>query len=297
LLGTLNLGSRVAHSFTPEMVDIAREVATSLAVAILQSRLHEQVQREARELDRRVRERTADLEAFTHSVSHDLRAPLRAIDGFAEALEQTTAERLDDEGRRLLRVVRGNVAALRRLLDDLLAFYRLGHAPVVDAEVDLAAVAEAEFERARVEEPERALRLEVGALPRVRGDAALLRLALGNLIGNAVKYTRPRAEGVVGFHAAPGPDGATIFSVRDNGVGFDPENATDIFEVFRRLHPGDEFEGTGMGLAIVKRVIERHGGRVWAEASPGGGATFRFTLAGAAARATSGRAAAAEEKA
>lgn len=280
LLGSLNLASRVPAAFTAEMLDIAKEVASSLAVAILNWRLHEQLQRKAEELEHRVRERTADLQTFTHSVAHDLRAPLRAIDGLARTLDETSRDRLDEEGRRLLRLVRGKALVLRQLLEDLLTFYRLSHEPVAASDVDLGALAQAEFARIQAAEPTRLLRLEVAPLPRARGDVAMLRLALGNLIANAVKFTRVRAEGVVSVGVEKGADGAPVFTVRDNGVGFAPAAASRLFEAFERLHPADEYEGTGMGLAIVRRVVERHGGRVWADATPEAGATFRFTLAG-----------------
>ncbi len=279
LLGSLNLAARSPRVFGAEAIDVAREVASPLALAILHSRLHAQVVHEAREMERRAVERTADLQAFTYSVSHDLRGPLRAIDGFATALDEECGDRLGQDGQRLLEIVRGNARALRQLLDDLLAFYRLGHEAMTPVDLDLAALARAEFARVSRHEPDRQARLEVAELPPARGDDAMVRLALANLLANALKFTRPRDEAVIEVVSAPDPDGGTpAYGVRDNGIGFDPALADRLFGVFQRLHPHDEFEGTGVGLAIVRRVAERHGGRAWAESAPEGGATFWFTL-------------------
>jgi len=279
LLGALNLAARAPRAFDAEAIAVAREVASPLALAIHHSRLHDQVVREAKEMERRAVERTADLQAFTYSVSHDLRGPLRAIDGFATALDEECGDRLGQDGQRLLEIVRGNARALRQLLDDLLAFYRLGHEVMAPAELDLAALAREEFARVLRHEPNRRTRLEVAELPRVHGDAAMVRLALANLLANALKFTRPRDEAVIEVLAASDPAGGPpAYGVRDNGVGFAPAEAGRLFGVFQRLHPHDEFEGTGVGLAIVRRVAERHGGRAWAEGAPDRGATFWFTL-------------------
>ncbi|MHB8079077.1 MAG: sensor histidine kinase [Candidatus Krumholzibacteriia bacterium] len=279
LLGALNLAARAPRTFDREAIEIAREVASPLALAIHHSRLHARVVSEAKEMERRAVERTADLQAFTYSVSHDLRGPLRAIDGFATALDEECGDRLGQDGQRLLEIVRGNARALRQLLDDLLAFYRLGHEVMTPAELDVAALAREEFARVIRHEPDRRARLEVAALPPAHGDAPMVRIALANLLANALKFTRPRDEAVIEVLSAPDPDGGLpAYGVRDNGVGFDPALADRLFGVFQRLHPHDEFEGTGVGLAIVRRVAERHGGRAWAEGTPDGGATFWFTL-------------------
>ena len=279
LIGTLNLASREKRAFNPEAIEIAREIATPLALAFHHARLHAQVMQEAAELERRVAERTADLQAFAYSVSHDLRGPLRAIDGFAGALDEECGDQLGQDGQRLLEIVRGNARAMRQLLDDLLAFYRLGHEAVEPVDLDLAVMAREEFARVLRHEPGRRACLEVADLPPARGDAPMVRLALANLLANALKFTRPREEAVIEVVAAPDPDGGpTAYGVRDNGVGFDPAQADRLFGVFQRLHPPDEYEGTGVGLAIVRRVVERHGGSVRAEALPGGGAAFWFTL-------------------
>jgi signal transduction histidine kinase len=279
LIGALSFGGAL-DDFPAEQLNIAREVATQLAIAISQARLHERVRRHADDLERRVAERTAELQAlnrelesFSYSVSHDLRAPLRAIDGFARMLEEDHAARLDDEGRRLLGVVRASAKRMGRLIDDLLDFSRLGRQAMAPRRVDMAALvrevaAESDLGRAR---------LEVGALPAAQADAGLIRQVWANLLGNAAKYSGKQAEPrieVGGREEA----GEAHYWVRDNGVGFDMRYAEKLFGVFQRLHGMDEFPGTGVGLAIVKRVVSRHGGRAWAEGHPGEGATFHFSL-------------------
>jgi PAS domain S-box-containing protein len=284
LLGSLNLAARSPRVFGAEAIGVAREVASPLALAILHSRLHAQVVHEAREMERRAGERTADLQAFTYSVSHDLRGPLLAIDGFATALDEECGDRLGQDGQRLLEIVRGNARALRQLLDDLLAYYRLGHEAMAPVDLDLAELAREEFVRVSRHEPDRRAHLDVAKLPPVHGDAAMVRLALANLLANALKFSRPRDEAVIEVVCAPDPDGGPpAYGVRDNGIGFDPALADRLFGVFQRLHPPDEFEGSGIGLAIVRRVVERHGGRIWAESAAEGGATFWFTLRAATA--------------
>ncbi len=277
LLGSLNLGSRAPRAFTAADKEIAREVAAPLAIAIQQSRLLEQVRGEATELERRVAERTAELEAFSYSVSHDLRAPLRAIDGFGRALAEERGAQLDAEGQRLLRVIRDSAGRMGQLIDDLLAFSRVGRQPVTPAPVDMTGLFRECFARLQSAEPGRDLRLAVGDLPPARGDVTMLRQAVENLLANAIKFTRTRAAALIEVGALPASDPPAYF-VRDNGVGYDPSYAGKLFGVFQRLHSSDDFEGTGVGLAIVRRVVERHGGRIWAESQPERGATFYFTL-------------------
>ncbi|HTK28495.1 MAG TPA: ATP-binding protein [Vicinamibacterales bacterium] len=228
-------------------------------------------------LEARVEERTKELEAFAYSVSHDLRAPLRHIAGFAGLLEQRASAALDDQGRRYLRTITEASARMGRLIDDLLAFSRVGRTAVEKRRVALAAMvddARAEVEGPRGDGP---IEWSIGRLPDVDADPALLRLALINLLSNAVKYSRTRRPPKIWIDATT-TDGEVIVSVRDNGVGFDPQYAGKLFGVFQRLHGTDEFEGTGIGLANVRQVIQRHGGRTWAEGAVDQGATFFFSL-------------------
>jgi signal transduction histidine kinase len=234
-------------------------------------------------LERQVAERTAELaaanrelEAFSYSVSHDLRSPLRAVDGYARMLEEDYAARLDEEGRRLLGVVRAEAARMGRLIDDLLAFSRVGRQPLRAAPVDMAALAREVVAELSPRYP--AAAIEVAALPAAVGDRALLRQVWLNLLDNALKYSarRPDPRIEIGGRVA----GEEIeYWVRDNGAGFDPRYAAKLFGVFQRLHSEEEFPGTGVGLAIVQRVVLRHGGRVRGEGTPGEGACFTFALA------------------
>ena len=220
-----------------------------------------------------------ELDAFTYSVSHDLRAPLRAIDGFSRILLKQHGAAMPDEARDYLKLVRDNTVQMGQLVDDLLAFSRLGRKPIAKQEMRPAPIVEQVVGEARQHAEGRCVNVSVGQLPTVRGDPALLKQVFVNLVGNAFKYTRQRAEAEVEI-GARAIDGEQVFYVRDNGVGFDMKYADKLFGVFNRLHRAEDFEGTGVGLAIVQRIIERHGGRVWADAAVDKGATFFFTTEG-----------------
>jgi len=218
-----------------------------------------------------------ELESFTYSVSHDLRAPLRAIDGFSHALLEDHGPTLPVDGQRLLSLVRESAQRMGRLIDDLLAFARLGTKSLVVAPVDLAALTHTVVQELQQANAERRVAVTVAALPSVQGDPALLRQVLTNLVGNAFKFTRHRPDAQIEIGTRnEGRD--IICYVRDNGAGFDMRYADKLFGVFQSLHRTDEFEGTGVGLALVQRIVRRHGGRVWAEGRVNEGATFSFTL-------------------
>jgi PAS domain S-box-containing protein len=218
-----------------------------------------------------------ELEAFAYSVSHDLRAPLRHISGFVELLEKHARESLDDTSRKHLSRIAASARRMGMLIDDLLSFSRMGRTEMQRATVDLGRMV-AEVRR-EVEQGVTGRRIAwtVGELPPVQGDPAMLRLVLTNLLSNAVKYSAPRDEARIEVRASVA-DGETVICVRDNGVGFDPRYATKLFGVFQRLHRQDQFEGTGIGLANVRRIVQRHGGRTWAEAELDKGASFYFSL-------------------
>lgn len=238
-------------------------------------------------LEQRVQARTLaledanrELEAFAYSVSHDLRAPLRAIDGFTLALLEDYGDRLDATAQGYLQRVRAGTRNMAALIEDLLRLSRISQAPLQPAAVDLGAAAQEIAGRLRQQAPGRNVRLDIAAGLRVQGDPGLLRILLGNLFDNAWKYTGPVDAAHIVFDAIR-QDGETVYRVRDNGVGFDMKLADKLFGAFQRMHRQDEFEGHGIGLATVRRIVHRHGGRIWAHAEPGRGATFHFTLGSA----------------
>jgi len=244
----------------------------------------ENVRRLNAELEQRVQDRTRqleganrELEAFSYSVSHDLRAPLRAVDGFSQAVLEDFGPQLPAEGRRQLQVIRASAQRMGELIDDLLTFSRLGRQELSRQQVPMAALVRAAW--VELGEPKVALQTE--DLPPAQGDGKLLQQVWINLLSNAVKYTskcaQPRVE--VGSRAE---GGQTVYFVRDNGAGFEMQYAHKLFGVFQRLHRQEDYEGTGVGLAVVQRIIHRHGGRIWAEAAENQGATFYFTLCGTA---------------
>lgn len=251
--------------------------------------------RSAAELERRVAERTrelgaanaalteanAELEAFAYSISHDLRAPMRHIAGFADLLRQSVGAGLKPDDAESLATIHDTAKLAGRMVDDLLGFSRIGRVQLGTAEVDMVELAGQCRLALAPETARREIRWHVLPLPPVQGDRALLRLALQNLLANAIKYTAPRAVAEIEIGARPEQDGVTYW-VRDNGVGFDPIYAHKLFGVFQRLHRAEEFEGTGIGLANVRRIVLRHGGRVWAEGQLDQGATFYFWLPSAA---------------
>ncbi len=236
------------------------------------------------ELEQRVVQRTAeleiaiyDLENFNYSVSHDLRIPLRAVDSFSALLQHEHGQQLDAEGIRLLQVVRRNTARMAQLLDDMQAFLHTGRMTLVPEEVDLGELVSEVMEEYATVIDGRDVRLVTAQLPHLNCDRSMLRRVLLNLIGNAIKFTRGREPALIEVGAQAGVNETIIF-VKDNGAGFDMRYADKLFGVFQRLHGVDEFEGAGIGLAIVKRIVTRLGGKVWAEGKVGAGATFYFSL-------------------
>ncbi|MCX5829947.1 MAG: PAS domain S-box protein [Deltaproteobacteria bacterium] len=262
------------------------------------------------ELEQRVVERTAQLEiankeldAFAYSISHDLKAPLRSVDGYVQILIEDHAVRLDSEGKRVCEVISNNARTMGKLIDDLLAFSRTGRAEMNPAPVDMATLANSIFFELTTPEERERIDFRVGDLPRAKGDPSLLRQIWMNLLGNAVKFSAQKERTVIevgclsegsgqseaGGHeegvsmeylpsAIPITDSERVYFVRDNGAGFDMAHADNLFGVFQRLHSAKEFEGTGVGLAIVQRIVQRHGGRIWAEGEVGKGATFYFSI-------------------
>jgi len=220
-----------------------------------------------------------ELEAFSYSVAHDLRAPLRGIDGFSQALLEDYDDKLDEEGRKYLRFVRESAQHMAELIDDLLKLSRVTRSEFRQESSDLSSLARGVLAQLQRAEPDRQVEAVVADGIVVQGDSRLLKIALENLLGNAWKFTGKRPDARIEFGSTTGNGHATHF-VRDNGAGFDQTYAGKLFGVFQRLHAATEFEGTGIGLATVQRIVSRHGGRIWAEGAVDQGATFYFTLGG-----------------
>jgi light-regulated signal transduction histidine kinase (bacteriophytochrome) len=236
-----------------------------------------QLEKRVADLTQQLEAAVKDLESFSYSVSHDLRAPLRAIDNFSSILQQEYGDRLDDEGRRLIAIVRKNAARMGALIRDILAFAHAADRELVLADINLGELCREVLDELAPSFAGRRLSVQVHPLPHIRADNAVIREALFNLLANAIKFTRPRelAKIEIDAHVV---GNEVVCSVKDNGVGFEPEYGYKLFGIFQRLHDAEEFEGTGIGLGIVKRIVNKHGGRVWAEGSPGFGATFYFSL-------------------
>jgi len=235
-----------------------------------------EIEQGLRRYSRQLEEANRDLETFSYSISHDLRAPLRAIDGYARIVLEDYADALDQDGQQLLDSIHCNAVKMARLIDDLLEFSRMGRQEMRTGPVDMHRLALEAVEEC-LRESERAVSVDVDELPWAEGDRSMLRLVLLNLIDNALKYSAKCENPAIRIGAEHHALEATYF-VRDNGVGFDMREADRLFGVFQRLHDNREFQGTGLGLAIVSRVIARHGGRIWGESEKNSGATFYFTL-------------------
>jgi signal transduction histidine kinase/CHASE3 domain sensor protein len=260
--------------------DRAELVAPSLASAIRVSLLFERARDSAAMndlLETRVLERTSELESFSYSVSHDLRTPLRALSGFVDVLVEEIPEQLNGDAQDALLEIRSNAVRMGHLIDDLLAFSRLGNKDLQKRDVDMTGLARQSIDDLAVLTQGRSIELEIQQVPRCMGDAGLLAVVWTNLLANAIKFTGGRAPARI-TAGAEERDGRDVYFVRDNGVGFDMAHTANLFGVFQRLHATNEFEGTGIGLATVKRICIRHGGTAWAEAVLGQGATLYFTV-------------------
>jgi len=277
-------------AFGSALMTVVRLVVLTAALVVAAWLLHRadvrrrEAESEVRRLNDQLQQRAVlleaankELDAFCYSVSHDLRAPLRGMDGFSLALLEDYGDRFDETGQDYLRRVRAASQRMAQLIDDLLALSRVTRREMSRQQVDLSALAEAVASDLRASGPARHVELHVAPGLVANGDPALLRVVLENLLGNAWKFTGKRPDARIEFGTAQ-RDGAMAFFIRDNGAGFDMAYADKLFVPFQRLHSTSEFPGTGVGLASVQRVIQRHGGRVWAEAEVGKGATFYFTL-------------------
>ncbi|MBI2311396.1 MAG: response regulator [Betaproteobacteria bacterium] len=271
----LEVGMEVYLAGKKHFITSEREQIVDLLISTYDEAIHmnEELARRTAQLEATNKE----LESFSYSVSHDLRAPLRAIDGFSRMLEEDYQARLDEEGRRQIRVIRDNAHKMGQLIDDLLAFSRMGRKAMAVSPVDMAALAAEVFSELRQAGDHRSVRFDLRPMPACDGDPVLLRQVWANLLSNALKFSGRRETPLI--EAGGQSEGReNVYYVTDNGAGFDMQYYDKLFGVFQRLHGGEEFPGTGVGLAIVQRAVARHGGRVWAEGKVDQGATFRFAL-------------------
>ena len=285
LLGVINIGVLKPRRLNAKQSEIAHQVAVRFAAAIRQSRLSKQLQLYTHHLEELVEQRTyqlelkaEELEAFTYSVSHDLRSPLRAIDGFSRTLVNNFNEDLPDKARHYLNRVQHNAIRMGQMIDDLLDLSRVGRKELKRVPVDLNEIIEDILTELEANNQRGNATIKVDPLPACSGDRSLLRLALFNLISNGIKYSRNKKEPKIEISCFNSEDETPIYTIKDNGVGFDMKYADKLFGVFQRLHNNREYEGNGIGLVTVHRIIEKHGEEVWAEAEVDQGATFFFTF-------------------
>ncbi len=280
----LVVGHKGDRPLPRHLLEVYLAVTGLMESTLTRLRVEMQLRRMNEELETQVGQRTAalqeavrELQEINYTISHDLRTPLRAIDGFAMILLKDYGGQLDAEGLRLLHIVRENTRQMGRLIDDLSAWSRAGQVAMAPARVDMGVLAEAVWRERQADLGDRHVEFRLTPLPEAVGDRALLREVFARLLDNALKFTRGKERAVIEVGGRCEESEYTYY-VRDNGIGFDMRFAGKLFGVFQRLHPEQPLEGTGIGLAVVKRIIERHGGRVWAEGAPGEGAVFHFAL-------------------
>jgi light-regulated signal transduction histidine kinase (bacteriophytochrome) len=269
--------ARASEQLQQEILDRRRTEQSLRYSETLLRRLHEDLEDHIAERTSELTRTIGELEAFSYSISHDLRAPLRAINGFAAILREEHAERLDSDGDELLMKIETNASKMAQLIDGLLDFSRLARAESVATEIDMSGLARAVAGELAGEAESRKVDVTIGTLPPVVGDEAMLRQVWANLISNAIKFSAPSPHPRIEISGET-RESERIYRVRDNGVGFDMTYAEKLFGVFNRLHRADEFPGVGVGLALTRRIVTRHGGRIWAESRDGEGATFSFAL-------------------
>lgn len=273
IIGLLQLNDRRRNQFTPEMIKFIEGLGASIGIAMVRK----QTERLLEERTVQMENANKQLESFSYSISHDLRAPLRAIDGYSRMILKRKADQFDEETTRQFSLIRDNAQKMNQLIDDVLAFSRLDRQEMAVSRIDMEALVKEVWEGLRTITSDRHVSLRIESLTPGTGDRALIKQVLTNLLSNAIKYTGTRDAALVevGGHA---DENEAVYYVKDNGVGFNMEYYHKLFGVFQRLHRAEEFEGTGVGLAIVQRIVQRHGGRVWAEGEVDKGATFYFTL-------------------
>ncbi len=265
-IGIIEVDGIAFSEYKNHYLNLALSIVNVLALAVSNARTYEALL-----------EANKDLEGFSYSVSHDLRAPLRAIDGYSELLLEDHTDKLNDEGKSFLDIIRKSTDKMGQLIDDILAFSRIGRKELESFKIDMNDIVETVINDIKFTISERNIDFDIKPLPETYGDTAMIRQAIVNLIGNAVKFTRNTqcAKIEIGCNIE---NGKKVYHIKDNGAGFDMEYSNKLFGVFRRLHGDDEFEGTGIGLAIVRKIITKHGGDVWAKGLVNKGAEIYFTL-------------------
>jgi len=266
------------HAATPQEVQLLQALADSTSIAMENVAVYQNLENTVAERTQELEAANRDLESFSYSVSHDLRAPLRSMGGFSRLVLQKYAHQLDENGAGYLQRIVNSAEHMGNLIEDLLRLAGIGRTPLRRQSVDLVAMARDIVTELRGMTPDRKVDIRLPQEATVQGDPGLLRVVMENLLSNAWKYSSKRAESVIEFSSAEGENGERIFKVSDNGAGFDPKYASRLFGVFQRLHAESEFPGTGVGLATVQRIIQKHHGRVWAESAVDQGARFFFTL-------------------
>ena len=277
-LGAIGTYWAEPHEASEDDIALLQALADSTSVAMQNVQLLAELEQRVHERTTELQDANAELEAFAYSVSHDLRAPLRAITGYGDLLLEQVRDSLDEQSLRFLGHIRHSAARMGQIIEDLLMLSKITRSEVRKAPVDLTRMVQEVASQQHAAEPDRHVSFSVAPDIEVVGDRGLLRLAIENLLSNAWKYTGKRRDARVEVGSALQPDGSRVCWVRDNGAGFDMAHALQLFEPFRRMHPERDFAGTGIGLAIVRRVIQKHGGQIWAEAAPEQGATFYFHL-------------------
>jgi PAS domain S-box-containing protein len=256
------------------LADVTEQRRAEKEIVLLHKVMEQRIRKRTEELE----QSNDDLRGFAYSLAHDLRAPLASIDGFSAQLEQRLGGTLDEKSRHYLQRVRAGVKLMADLTEAMLALTNVSHAELLHQRVDMSMLARQAVMHLRESQPHRNVTAVIHDTPPATGDVRLLANVLQNLVGNAWKFTSRSGDARIEFGAVTGPGGATHYFVKDNGAGFDSEYAYKLFGPFQRLHRQDEFEGTGIGLAMVRKIVSRHGGRVWAQSVVGEGATFYFTL-------------------
>jgi signal transduction histidine kinase len=273
------IGNYWSRHYTPsaEEIKLLQALADITAVTIENVKVYAELEQRVKDRTEELEEIIKELEAFSYSVSHDLRAPLRAISFYIDMLREDHSHNLTDEGKKIAGKVSTKATEMGQLINDLLAFFRLGRKELEKTNFPVTEMVKTIIEEMTDQTADRIIDISIGELPEINGDPVLLKQVWINLISNAIKYTRNKNKATISIGAVE-QEGCIVYRIVDNGVGFDMKYYDKLFGVLHRLHAQSEFEGTGIGLAIVERIVTRHGGKVWAEAKPGEGASFYFSL-------------------